>query len=43
MPGKSAEECGNYVNLDVDTGRAVCRWYADLIRDWTVERLSYES
>ena len=43
MPGKSAVECGNYVNLDVDTGRAVCRWYADLIRDWTVERLSYES
>ncbi|MDD3347928.1 S-ribosylhomocysteine lyase [Oscillibacter sp.] len=41
MPGKSAAECGNYVNLDVDTGKAVCRWYADLIADWTVEKLSY--
>lgn len=41
MPGKSAKECGNYVNLDVETGRAVCRFYADLIADWTVERLSY--
>lgn len=41
MPGKSAMECGNYVNLDVDTGKAVCRFYADLIRDWTVEKLSY--
>lgn len=41
MPGKSAAECGNYENLDVETGRAVCRFYADLIRDWTVENLSY--
>ncbi|WP_295579676.1 S-ribosylhomocysteine lyase [uncultured Oscillibacter sp.] len=42
MPGKSPAECGNYANLDVDAGRAVCGWYADLIRDWTVERLSYD-
>ena len=41
MPGKSAMECGNYVNLDVDAGKAVCRFYADLIRGWTVEKLSY--
>ena len=41
MPGKSAAECGNYRNLDLDTGKAVCRFYADLIRDWTVEQLSY--
>ena len=42
MPGKSAAECGNYRNLDVDTGKTVCKWYADLIRDWTVEGLAYE-
>ena len=41
MPGKSAMECGNYANLDVDTGKAVCRWYAELISDWTVEKLAY--
>ena len=41
MPGKSAAECGNYENLDVETGRAICRFYTDLIRDWTVEKLSY--
>ena len=41
MPGKSAVECGNYVNLDVETGKTVCRFYADLIADWTVEKLSY--
>ena len=42
MPGKSAAECGNYVNLDVDTGKAVCKFYADLISGWTVEKLSYD-
>lgn len=42
MPGKSAKECGNYRNLDVETGRAVCKWYADLIADWTVEQLAYD-
>ena len=41
MPGKSAVECGNYRNLDVDTGRAVCGFYAGLIQDWTVEKLAY--
>ena len=41
MPGKSPAECGNYINLDVDTGKAVCRWYANIIADWTVEKLSY--
>lgn len=42
MPGKSARECGNYINLDVDTGRAVCKFYADLIAGWTAERLAYD-
>ena len=42
MPGKSSRECGNYVNLDVDTGKAVCKFYADLIAGWTVEKLSYD-
>ena len=41
MPGKSAVECGNYVNLDLETGKAVCRFYSGVIRDWTVERLAY--
>ena len=41
MPGKSPAECGNYINLDLETGKAVCRWYAELIGDWTVEKLAY--
>ena len=41
MPGKSPTECGNYMNLDLQTGKAVCRWYAGLIADWTEDRLAY--
>ncbi len=41
MPGKSAVECGNYVNLDVSLARDRCRFYAEIIRDWTVEKLIY--
>lgn len=43
MPGKSAKECGNYINLNLDTGKTACRWYAELIADWTVEKLAYEA
>ena len=41
MPGKSAVECGNYINLDVETGKRICKFYAELIKDWSVEKLSY--
>ena len=43
MPGKSPAECGNYINLDLETGKTVCRWYAGLIADWTVEKLAYDA
>ena len=42
MPGRSAKECGNYINLDVEAGRAACGFHAELIADWTAERLSYQ-
>ena len=41
MPGKSAVECGNYINLDVSLARTQCAFYRDIIRDWTVEKLAY--
>ena len=41
MPGKSVQECGNCRNLDVETGRRVCAWYAGLISGWTAENLAY--
>ena len=41
MPGKSAAECGNYRNLDVEVGKRACAFYAGLIADWTEEKLAY--
>ena len=41
MPGCSAAECGNYRNLDVATARDCCRYYAEVIADWTEEKLAY--
>ena len=41
MPGKSPVECGNYVNLDVALAREQCKFYAELISDWNVEKLAY--
>ena len=41
MPGKSAKECGNFVNLDTAAARDCCAYYLDIIRDWTVEKLTY--
>ena len=41
MPGKSAVECGNYINLDLALAKAQCAYYRELIRDWTPEQLAY--
>lgn len=41
MPGQSAAECGNYANLDLNTGKKVCAFYAQLIADWTESQLTY--
>lgn len=41
MPGKSAAECGNYINLDVALARTQCAYYIGVIRDWTEEKLAY--
>lgn len=42
MPGKSAAECGNYINLDVALAKKQCAYYAEVIRDWNEERLAYQ-
>ena len=41
MPGKSARECGNYANLDIDLARSCCVFYAGIIENWSVEKLVY--
>ena len=41
MPGRSAGECGNYVNLEVSLANAQCAYYSGIIRDWTADKLAY--
>ena len=41
MPGKSAVECGNYINLDVELAKKQCAYYSEVIRDWTEAKLAY--
>ena len=41
MPGASARECGNYRNLDLELARRCCAYYADVIADWSEEKLVY--
>ena len=41
MPGASERECGNYRNLDVELARRCCAYYADVIADWSEEKLVY--
>ena len=41
MPGASARECGNHRNLDVELARRCCAYYADVIADWSEEKLVY--
>ena len=41
MPGKSAAECGNYINLEISLAKAQCAYYSQIIRDWTAEKLAY--
>ena len=41
MPGASARKCGNYRNLDVELARRCCAYYADVIADWSEEKLVY--
>ena len=41
MPGKSAAEGGNYINLDVELAKRQCAVYSEIVREWTVEKLAY--
>ena len=41
MPGKSAAECGNYINLEVSLAKRQCAFYSEIIRNWTAEKLAY--
>lgn len=42
IPGNSKIECGNYLAHDVDSAHDELTKYYDTIKDWTVEKLSYD-
>ena len=42
IPGNSRIECGNYLAHDVDSAHDELTKYYDTIKDWTVEKLSYD-
>lgn len=41
IPGTEAKECGNYREHDLVGAKAVAARYADVIRDWTAQQISY--
>ena len=43
MPGGTARECGNYVNLDLELGKEACARYLALFENLTEKDLEYEN
>ena len=41
IPGATKIECGNYLEHDLETARKYAAVQADILREWTVERLQY--
>lgn len=42
IPGNKKEECGNYLDHDLDGARALAEDMQAVLRLWTVEKLQYE-
>lgn len=42
IPGNSKIECGNYLAHDVESAHEELVRYYDTIKDWTVEKMSYD-
>ena len=43
IPGAKAAECGNYLDHDLPAARAYARDYAEVLKDWSVEKMHYEA
>lgn len=41
IPGRSARECGNYIEHDLRRAKRYALAYKEIISDWTVDKLSY--
>ena len=42
IPGNKKEECGNYLDHDLNGARALAKDMQAVLRAWTVEKLQYE-
>ena len=42
IPGAKAEECGNYLEHDLEGARNEARAYAQILKNWKTENLAYE-
>ena len=42
LPGNTAPECGNYLEHDLEGAKKEASEFYDLVRHWTVEKMSYE-
>ncbi len=42
IPGNKKEECGNYLDHDLSGAKALGGEMAEILKDWTVERLQYK-
>ncbi|MBQ7714898.1 MAG: S-ribosylhomocysteine lyase [Clostridia bacterium] len=43
IPGASAEECGNYLEHDLEGARTVARDMIVILKDWTKDKLEYKA
>ena len=44
IPGAQySRECGNYLDHDLPAARAYARDYAEVLKDWSVEKMHYEA
>lgn len=41
IPGRTAKECGNYIEHDLRRAKRYCTAMKDTIANWTVEKLKY--
>lgn len=41
IPGTKKEECGNYLEHDLQGAKAIAKDMSDVLKNWTVEKMTY--
>ena len=42
IPGSKKEECGNYLEHDLNGAKEIAKDMIDVLKNWTVEKMTYE-